>query len=125
MNRHHEKARLALVLGLAGFMAACASSGTMPSEDKSAAEGAIRQAETSDARDYEPVLLNRAQNKVADAQQLIDAEKFREAEDLLEQATVDAELAAARTETAKAREAVDEINENIEQLRQQLNAAQQ
>ncbi|MEQ5835859.1 DUF4398 domain-containing protein [Marinobacter sp. NFXS9] len=125
MIRQTYYLRLALALGLSTLLAACASSGKIPTEDKTAAENAIQQAESSDARDFEPVLLNRAQNKVADAEQLIKDEKFNEAGDLLQQATVDAQLAAARSETAKARKAVEEINANIEQLRQRLNQAQQ
>ncbi|TBW56402.1 DUF4398 domain-containing protein [Marinobacter halodurans] len=125
MNRQTVYVRLALAMGLSTLLAACASSGKMPTEDKTAAENAIQQAESADARDFEPVLLNRAQNKVADAEQLIKAKKFHEAEDKLEQATVDAQLAAARSETAKARKAVEEINANIEQLRQRINDTQQ
>lgn len=125
MNRHQHKARMALVLGFSTILGACASSGKMPTEDKSAAESAIKQAEAADAREFEPVLLNRAQNKVADAEQLIASKKYQDAEALLEQATVDAQLAGARAETAKARNAVEEINQNIEQLRQRLNSAQQ
>jgi hypothetical protein len=37
---------------------------------------------------------------------------------------VDAQLAGARAETAKARQAVEEINSNIESLRQRINERQ-
>lgn len=123
-NRLLEYARPALVLCLSTILMACASSGEMPTQAQNAAESAITQAEAANAREFEPVLLNRARNKAADAQELIASEEFGEAEKLLEQATVDAQLAAARAETAQAREAVEEIDRSIEQLRQRLNAAQ-
>lgn len=125
MIRHEKAGRIALVFGLSTLMAACASKGTVPHQDLNAAEEAVRQAEAADARDYEPVMLNRAQNKIADARQLIDAEKYAEAERMLEQAQVDAQLADAKSETAKARNAVEEINQSIEQLRRQLDSVQQ
>jgi len=123
-NRLREYARPALVLCLSILVTACASSGEKPTQAQNAAESAIIQAEAANAREFEPVLLNRARNKAADAQELIASEEFDEAEKLLEQATVDAQLAAARAETAQAREAADEIDRSIEQLRQRLNAAQ-
>ncbi|WP_148864666.1 DUF4398 domain-containing protein [Marinobacter fonticola] len=125
MIRHKNTGRTALVLGLSTLMAACASKGTPPSQDLNAAEEFVRQAEAADARDFEPVLLNRAQNKVADARQLIDGQKYMEAERVLEEAQVDAQLAGARSESAKAENAVEEINRNIEQLRRQINESQQ
>lgn len=125
MIRHRQAGRVLLVLGLTSLMAACASKGTPPHQELNAATEALNQAEAADARDFEPVMLNRAQNKIADARQLIDSQKFDEAERMLEQAQVDAKLAAARSETAKARNAVEEINRSIEQLRQQLNSMQQ
>lgn len=39
---------------------------------------------------------------------------------MLQQASVDAQLAGARAETAKARQAVEEVNRNIEALRQRM-----
>ena len=125
MIRYDKAGRIALVFGLTTLMAACASKGTVPHQDLNAAEESVRQAEAADARDFEPVLLNRAQNKVADARQLIDQESYQEAERMLEQAQVDAQLAEARAETAKARNAVEEVNQSIEQLRRQLNSTDQ
>lgn len=110
--------------GLALVLGGCAGPGERPSADLQSADSALQQAVAADAREYQPVLLNDAQNKVADAKNLIDKEQFRKAERLLEQATVDAQLAGARSETAKARQAVEEINRNIEEQRQRLNRGQ-
>lgn len=120
MNKHTSMLVAASTLGIAVVIGGCASSVERPDGKLQTAESAIQQAVSSDARKFEPVLLNQAQNKVADAEELIEAEKYREAGRLLEQASVDAELAGARSDTAKARQAVEEINSNIESLRQQM-----
>lgn len=125
MKTHHSILRTAGVLGIALTLGACASSGEPPESKLQTAKTSVQQAEANDAREYEPVLLNQAQNKVADAEDMIEREKYADAARLLEQASVDAQLAGARAETAKARQAVNEINRNIESLRDQLNQQRQ
>jgi hypothetical protein len=49
---------------------------------------------------------------------------YQRASQLLEQASVDAQLAGARADTAKAKQAVNEINRSIESLRQRMNDSQ-
>lgn len=120
MNKHISKIGTAGVVGAVIVLAGCASSGERPDGQLQSAEASIQQAVSSDARQFEPVLLNRAQNKVADAEELIEREEYREAQRLLEQAAVDARLAGARSDTKKAEQAVDEINSNIESLRQRI-----
>ncbi len=117
--------RTILVMATAVLLTACASQGPKPDSQLLTAASAIEQAEATQARQYEPVLLNQAQNKMADARELIEREEYDRARLLLEQATVDAQLAGARTETAKARQAVEEINKNIESLRMQMDGGAQ
>lgn len=125
MNPHVNKGRVFLVLGLSGILAACAGPGPKPDGELQNAESAIERAQASGAREHEPALLNRAQGKVADAEELMEAEEYEEARRVLEQAAVDAELATARTETQQARDAAEELNESIEALRRQLDDRQQ
>lgn len=120
MTTHISRFGIASILGIAVAAGGCASSVERPDGQMKTAESAIQQAVSSDAREYEPVMLNRAQNKVTDAEELIEAEEYSEASRLLEQATVDAQLAGARSGTAKAQQAVEEINSNIETLRQRI-----
>ncbi|RBW51093.1 DUF4398 domain-containing protein [Marinobacter sp. F3R11] len=124
MNRHIPMLYIAGITGIALSIGGCASPGERPDSDLQSAESALQQAVAADAREFEPVLLNNAQNKVADAKSLIEQEKYRDAERLLEQASVDAQLAGARSETAKAKHAVEEINSNIESLRKQIHQSQ-
>lgn len=125
MKPHLSLTRTLTILALATLLAACAGPGPKPDSELQSAESSIKQAEASDARQFQPVLLNEAKNKVADARALIDEEQYTEARRLLEQAEVDAQLAGARSETEKAQRAVAEINNNIENLRRQLNSNQQ
>lgn len=124
MNKHKSMLYTAGLAGIALIIGGCASPGERPDADLNTAQNSIQEAVSADAREHEPILLNDAQNKVTDAENLIDREKYIEAKRLLEQAAVDAQLAEARSETAKARQAVKEINENIESLRQQINQDQ-
>lgn len=120
MKPIYDLARPCLLVAMSTLLVACAGPGPKPESELQAAESSVKQAESADARKFEPVMLNRAQNKVADARELIDREEYRKAERMLEQAAVDAQLAAARSETEKARRAVAEINRSIDELQDQL-----
>jgi hypothetical protein len=124
MNKHKSMLYTVGITGIALTIGGCASPGEPPDSELQSAESSLQQAVAADAREFEPVLLNNAQNKLADAKNLIEQEKFIEAERLLQQASVDAQLAGARAETAKARLAVEEINRNIESMRKQINQDQ-
>lgn len=124
MNKYKSMLYTAGITGIALSIGGCAGPGERPDSDLQSAESSLQQAVAADARKFEPVLLNNAQNKVADAKSLIAKEKYVEAERLLEQAAVDAQLAGTRSETAKAKHAVEEINRNIESLRKRINQDQ-
>lgn len=124
MNKYRSMLYTAGLLGIALTIGGCASTGEPPEAELKSAESSLQQAVSADAREREPILLNDAQNKVADAKNMMDQQKYTQAKRLLEQATVDAQLADARSETDKAREAVKEINDNIESLREELNQDQ-
>lgn len=124
MNKFKSILYTAGIAGVALTIGGCASSGERPDSDLQSAESSLQQAVAADARKFQPVLLNNAQNKVADAKNLIEQEQYTEAERLLEQASVDAQLAGARADTEKARQAVEEINQNIESMRNQINQDQ-
>lgn len=125
MKPHNLIARPLIVLGLSAALIACAGPGPRPDSQLQIAASSIQQAEASDARKFDPVLLNQAQNRMADARELIDREEYPEAKLLLEKAAVDAQLAAARSEAEKAQRAVAEINRNIQNMQDQLETDQQ
>ncbi|MBW7469513.1 DUF4398 domain-containing protein [Marinobacter sp. M216] len=130
MKPHKLIPRTFVILALTSALMACAGPGPKPTSELQLARASIQQAEANDARQFDPVLLNQAQNKLADARELIDKpdpdeEDYTEARRLLEQAAVDAQLAGARAETEKAQRAVAEISRSIEDLQNQLEMDQQ
>ncbi|QSP94175.1 DUF4398 domain-containing protein [Marinobacter salinisoli] len=125
MKQHNRLGRILFVVGFTVTLAACAGPGPKPTSELRLAESSVQQAEASDARKYDPVLLNQAQNKLADARKLIDQEEYEQARLLLEQAAVDAQLAAARSQAEKSQAAMNEINKNIEALQNELDMESQ
>lgn len=124
MKPHKVITRILIILGLSTMLIACAGPGPRPDSQLQIAASSIQQAEAADARKFDPVLLNQAQNKLADARELIEREEYTEAQRLLEEAAVDAQLAAARSQTEKAQRAVAEINRSIQNLENQLETDQ-
>ena len=130
MKPHKLIPRTFVILAVATALTACAGPGPKPTSELQLAQSSIQQAEANDARQFDPVLLNQAQNKLADARELIDKpdpeeEDYTRARRLLEQAAVDAQLAGARAETEKTQRAVAEISRSIEELQNQIETDQQ
>lgn len=104
---------------LALSICACASA-PPPLADLDDAESALARASAAGAADSAPVELRFARDKLAGAREANDARDYRTAGILARQATVDAELAAAKSRAARAREAVRAKSEENEQLRLRL-----
>ncbi len=101
---------LLCVIALATLMAACAATPLPPSESLAAATNAIASAEQAGARHYAGAELEEARSQLVLAEQAVTEEAMIEAERLAHQSRVAAELALARTESAKA----VEINREME-----------
>jgi hypothetical protein len=124
MNHYRVTGRATLVLGLPLLLAACASGVPRPDAQLQEAQNAIQQAETANAQEAAPVLLNNAEQKLEDARALIERDEYARASRLLDQATADAQLAAARAETAETAAAAAQLNESVELLREQMRTGQ-
>lgn len=107
----------------AALVAGCAASVPRPEQQLQLTQTAISEAEGADARTVAPVLLNSAQNKLLDAREAMDREDYRQALWLLQEAEVEAELAQAKALTADARRAVEELERNIDDLRERIGSA--
>jgi hypothetical protein len=97
--------RPAAVAGLAGVIllaGACASTPPAPTRSLDAARTAVTTAEKADAGRYAAAELGEAREKLAQADSAVAAKSMLAAERLAEQARVEAELASARTDAAKA-----------------------
>ncbi|HEX4025322.1 MAG TPA: DUF4398 domain-containing protein [Steroidobacteraceae bacterium] len=100
------------------WMAGCAST-PPPVADLSQAHTLVAQAEQSDAPRYDGADLASAQDKMQRADQ--DArQQPATAARLAQEASVDAELALARTRANKEQDALNQVNDSLSALRQEV-----
>lgn len=108
--------------GIAGvlLLAACAST-PEPTVALKAAEQAIAAADRTRVADTASPELSEAREKLAAAQSAAQAERMVESERLAVESRVDAELAFARIEAAKARAVNEEMERSTDTLTQEMN----
>lgn len=83
-------------------------------------QSSLEAAQTAGAAELAPVELNRAREKLAQAQAAAKDRKFEVARVLAEQADVDAQVARTRANAERSRRAADEVSASLRTLRQQL-----
>jgi hypothetical protein len=110
----------AVTLGAAVWMTACASTPPVPDVALKAAEQAIAVADRSRVGDSVSPELSEAREKLAAAQAAAAARKMVDADRLAQESRVDAELAAAKIEAAKAKSINDEMQHSTETLDQEM-----
>lgn len=113
-------ARLGPGLVLALLLASCASGPERPDRDLTRAESAIEQAEQVGARQYGPLPLDNAREKLALARAAVAEEEMLVAQRYAEEATLAADLAAAKARRGKAERAVDQLEKSIAVLREEI-----
>ena len=107
---HYAGPSFSLVAGLTSsiltgavlLLGACSAAPQPPNQSLDAARTAITTAEKADAGRYAAAELGDARQKLAMADKAVLAKSMTGAEQLANEARVDAELASARTEAAKA-----------------------
>ncbi len=104
------------------FSLACAT-GTPPTDTIGAAERSITEAVQADAEPYARLELYLAREHLAAAQTSLEKERYDEARDLAEKALVEAQLAEAKANSARAQRNVTEIREHIATLRREIENA--
>ena len=109
--------------GLAVFfsLAACASTPPPPTDALNAAERSVKVAQEAGVADYASPELKSAREKLVLARAAVAREDMTAAAVLAEQARLDAELATAKTESAKAKAVNSELLKGNETLRQEMN----
>lgn len=110
-----RKAATILGIGAAVALAACASV-PPPTETISAAELALGKAEQADAQRYASLEVYQAREKLESAKRAIEKDENLDARRLAETALVDAQLAEAKADAARAQRNVAEIRSNIDAL---------
>ena len=120
-----KRGRGRLSLRLSGAMtgllmlAACAST-PPPTAALQAAELAIANAEQARVADYASLELSEAREKLSAARSAVEQKKMSLAQRLAEQSRVDADLASAKAEAAKAKAVNDEMQKSIDTLKQEM-----
>lgn len=124
MQRFYESRlsqHLALTTIAAVFvLTACASTPQQPPQSLADARQAIATAEQSDARQYSSAELDEARRQLSMAERAAGLERMTEANRLARQSQVAAELATARTGSAKALEINRELRRSTEALIEEM-----
>lgn len=103
-------------------VAACASQDqSLARTQIGGAQSAISQAERANAREYAPVELTNAEQQLANANKAFEDKDYVKANNLAQQAAVNAELAAAKADNSKTKSMAQSIQNSIEDLRQEIN----
>jgi len=102
------------------LLSGCASAPVPPTADLQAAEQAIASAERARVADYASVELSEARDKLSAARLAVQEEKMVQAQRLAQQARVDAELAYAKAEVAKARVVNEQMQKGTDTLKQEM-----
>lgn len=115
-----KKVGSAAIIAAALMLGACASQPKAPTEALTAAEQAVAFADAAHAAEFAPVELASARTKVSEARVQMEKDKMIFAERLANQAKLDAELATAKTEAAKAKQVNAELKKGTQILKQEL-----
>jgi len=111
---------LAWIVLAALTLIGCASSGPLASTKVAQADRAIDEAQQSGASISAPVELRTAEDKLKAARAAMAKEDYDEAIRLAELAAVDADYARARAGNERVKRTADEMRQNIQTLRQEL-----
>jgi hypothetical protein len=117
---------LAIACGVVLALSACGG-GTLPRDQLTSAESAVRAAEVGGAADNPKAALHLkyARDQVAEAKRLIDEEDFEAAEPLLARAEVDGELALALARVEAARAEAQAALSDVEELKKKQAESQE
>ena len=112
--------RIGITAGAVIFMAGCAST-PAPTAQMAVSRAAVSDANNAGGNEFAPVQLKSAMDKMAAAEHAMKDKDYVLAQQLAEQAQVDAQLAGATARTAKAKKAADAVQEDSRVLRQEIN----
>ena len=111
--------RLLASLGALIVFAGCAST-PPPTEQLAFSTAAVNEARSASAPELAPVEMQRAQEKLTQANQAASAKEYDRALHYAEEAEVDAKLAAGKARTIKAERAVTELRGSIQALQDEI-----
>ena len=109
------------VISLGLLLPACSSTPLPPTQQISAAEQALVDAEQTRVAEYALPEMQEARAKLASARAAVKSEDMVLAKRLAEQASVNIKLAAAKAELAKEKAVNEDMKKNIHVLKQEMN----
>lgn len=113
--------RRLLVLGTSLLLlAACASKPLPPTQEISAAEQSLTDAEQARVAEYALPEMQRAREQLADSRAAVLKEDMVLAKRLAQQASMNIKLAAAKAELAKAEQVNTDMTKNIDVLKEEM-----
>ncbi|MDA3894976.1 MAG: DUF4398 domain-containing protein [Desulfobacteraceae bacterium] len=107
------------VLSLSLLSGACAS-GTPPVAKIANVENAITRARESTAMTYAPLDLKLAEKKLMKSKALVEKKEYSSANQLLDEALIDAKLAEAKSRSEQEKNQAAEMKDSIESMRKEI-----
>jgi hypothetical protein len=121
MNTYFPRTGLPVLIAAAGLLAGCGGISEMTKDRVARSETAVRQTQqTIGNSEAGAVELQRAREHLAQAHKALDDKKEKPALRHAQEAELAAELAVAKSQTAAARNAADELQASIKTLRQEV-----
>jgi hypothetical protein len=119
--RSHQVIRgIGVTIAAAMLIAGCTSVAP-PIEQMAVARAAVSNANSTGANEFAPIQLKCAVDKMASAETAMTEKKYVLAQQLAEEAQVDAQLAASTARSVKAQKAADAVQEDSRELRKEIN----
>jgi outer membrane lipopolysaccharide assembly protein LptE/RlpB len=107
-----------LLLSAVSMLGGCG--GHPPIDKISAAEQALSQANLTEGDTYAPLEMRVAQDKLNQAKAAMNNEEYEKAAALADEASVNAELAAVKADSARTTNKLDGLKRSIDSLRHEL-----
>ncbi|CAN7664557.1 DUF4398 domain-containing protein [Pseudomonas solani] len=107
----------ALVAGGSALLVGCA--GNPPTEQFAVTNTVVKSAVSAGGPQYAPVEMKNAQDKLAQAENLLREERYDEARRIAEQAEWDARVAERKALATKAQKTLDDAQKGVQQIREE------
>lgn len=120
MIKHLSRMICVISLGILVVAGGCAGKGTAPVGELENTEKMINDAKNENATVHAPLELRMADEKLEAAKAAIKSENYDHARRLLDEAQADADLAVAKSASAKTRQIAKDLSDSIDTLRKEV-----
>jgi len=124
MEHLFSKGKSSIFICIVILLLCYSCAGTAPTAKMAKLESAITTARQAEAITYAPLELKFAEDKYKKAQAAVEEKEYEEANRLIDEALLDAQLAETQSLTAKAEKQAQEMRASIETLRNEVKRSQ-